>query len=185
MSSPKPGFVLAVALGLVTAACGAGAPSPAVPAVPGGGTSTTASGSAGSQSDAPLAKAEAYAECMRSHGVADFPDPVVTPSGGYGFRTAGVDPQSLAFRAAGQACNALAPAGWGSGGQPLSTAQQQLWLGWAKCIRSHGMPDFPDPTFSSGGAVHIDGGGAGVSPQLQSAMNGCRSQLPSSGGLGG
>jgi hypothetical protein len=123
---------------------------------------------------------------MRSHGEPNFPDPVTTPNGGYGFLTQGVDPKSSAFRSAGEACNALAPEGWGTTGQQLSTAQQQQWLNWATCVRAHGAPNFADPTFSAGGAVHIAGGGAaGTSPQVQSAIDACRSRMPASGGLGG
>jgi hypothetical protein len=95
-----------------------------------------------------------------------------------------INPQSPAFVAASEACKSLTPQWWGTGRQ-LSPAQQQQWLDWAKCIRAHGVPDFADPTFS-GGAVHItDGGGTGISPQVQSAMDTCKSQMPSSGGLGG
>jgi hypothetical protein len=125
---------------------------------------------------------------MRSHGVPQFPDPVVTPSGGYGFRMPlgpnRIDPRSPSYQSAQQACKALVPAWWsGSSGQQLSPAQQQAWLNWAKCIRSHGMPDFADPTFS-GSEVHVSDGGSN-SPQLQSAMTACKSQKPTSGGLGG
>jgi hypothetical protein len=56
-------------------------------------------------------------------------------------------------------------------------------LKWAKCIRSHGLPNFPDPTFS-GSEVH-DSGLASNSPQLQPAVDACKSQTPSVGGLGG
>ena len=121
---------------------------------------------------------------MRSHGVPNFPDPVLTPSGGYGYRTTGIDPHSAAFQGALQACKAL-PSPWQSTGQQLSPAQQQAWLSWAKCIRAHGVPNFPDPTFSGGGAVQISGAGGSSSPQLQSAMDACKSQMPSTGGLGG
>jgi hypothetical protein len=75
------------------------------------------------------------------------------------------------------------PSPWNSTGQQLSTAQEQAWLYWAKCIRAHGVPDFPDPTFS-GREVH-DSGVASNSSQLQSAMDACKSQTPSVGGLGG
>jgi hypothetical protein len=118
---------------------------------------------------------------MRSHGVANWPDPVLTPHGDYGFRTNGVNPQSPAFQPALQACKPLY--NWGSTGQQLSPAEQQAWLNWAKCIRSHGVPDFADPTFS-GSEVHVSGGGSS-SPQLRSAMDACKSQMPSRGGLGG
>lgn len=118
---------------------------------------------------------------MRSHGVLNFPDPVVTPSGGYGYRTAGIDPHSSAFQGALQACKAL-PSPWNSTAAQLSPSEQRAWLAWAKCIRANGVPDFPDPTFS-GSAVQIPG--ASNSPQLQSAMDACTSQKPSAGGLGG
>ena len=120
---------------------------------------------------------------MRSHGVPNFPDPVLTPGGGYGYRTAGIDPNSVAFQGALQACKAL-PSPWQSTGQRLSAAQQQAWLSWAKCIRAHGVPTFSDPTFS-GDAVQISSAGGSRTPQLQSAMDACRSKMPSTGGLGG
>jgi hypothetical protein len=69
--------------------------------------------------------------------------------------------------------------------QELSSAQQQAWLNWSKCIRGHGLPNFPDPTFPGGRAVQISGPGASSTPQLQSAMAACKSQMPSTGGLGG
>jgi hypothetical protein len=119
---------------------------------------------------------------MRTHGVTNFPDPVATPSGGYGFRTQGIDPKSSAFQSASQTCNALVPGGWDSGKQ-LTPAQQQHWLNWAKCIRAHGVPGFADPTFS-GEAVHVTQGD-GSSPQMRSAMDACKTQMPSTGGLGG
>jgi hypothetical protein len=75
------------------------------------------------------------------------------------------------------------PSPWNSTGQQLSPAQQQAWLNWAQCIRTHGVSDFPDPTFS-GTEVH-DSGIQSSSSQLQSAMDACKSQKPSVGGLGG
>jgi hypothetical protein len=185
MRSSKLSPVAALVLGVVVAACGGGYKSPTVPSA-GAGPTTTAARTGGSSSGATtaLAKAEAYSECMRSHGMPNFPDPVLTPNGGYGFRTKGVDPKSSIFQSASEACNALVPGGWGTTGQQLSSVQQQQWLNWAKCIRAHGVPDFADPTFS-GGEVHIAGGGPGSSPQRQSAMDACKSQMPSTGGLGG
>jgi hypothetical protein len=137
------------------------------------------SASAGASS---LADAVAYSQCVRSHGVPNFPDPVKTPDGGYGYRTTRIDPNSAAFQEALRACKAL-PSPWNSTSQQLSTAQQQAWLNWAKCIRSHGLPNFPDPTFS--GSEVRDSGVASNSPQLQTAMEACKSQRPSVGGFGG
>jgi hypothetical protein len=170
-----------VGLGVTVAACSGGSKSPTVSNAGSGSTRTTTVQAAGSSTAPELSKALAYAQCMRSHGVPTWPDPVLTPHGDYGFRTTGVNPQSPAFQPALQACKALY--NWGSNDQQLSAAQQQAWLKWAKCIRSHGEADFADPTFS-GSEVHVSGGGSS-SPQLQSAMDACKSQMPSTGGLGG
>jgi hypothetical protein len=161
-----------VALGVTLAGCSGG------PTVPTAGSS----GGSGSSGASTLAQAVAYSQCIRSHGVPNFPDPVQTPSGQYGYRTHGIDPNSAAFQGALQACKAL-PSPWNPTGQQLSPAQQQAWLTWAQCVRTHGVADFPDPTFS-GTEVH-DSGVASSSPQLQSAMDACKSQRPSVGGLGG
>jgi hypothetical protein len=175
----------AVALGLTVTACSGGSKSPTVPTAGSQLTAAAASaGGSGASRSTPLAEAEAYSECIRSHGVLNFPDPVLTPGGGYGYRTTGIDPHSAAFQGALQACKAL-PSPWQSTGQELSSAQQQAWLNWSKCIRGHGVPNFPDPTFSGGRAVQISGPGTSSSPQLQSAMAACKSQMPSTGGLGG
>jgi hypothetical protein len=182
---PSQLWAVAVALGVTLAACSGGPKSPPVPTAGSQPAATAApAGGPGSSGQSPLAQAEAYSQCMRSHGAPNFPDPVLTPSGGYGYRTTGIDPQSAAFSGALQACKAL-PSPWHSTGQQLSPAQQQAWLSWAGCIRAHGVPNFPDPTFSGGETVQVPGAGASSSQQLQSAMDACKSQLPSTGGLGG
>jgi len=175
----------AVALGVTVAACSGGSKLPTVPTAGSQPTTTAApAGGPGLSGQARLAQAEAYSQCMRSHGVPNFPDPVLTPSGGYGYRTTGIDPNSAAFQGGLQACKAL-PSPWQPTGQHLSPAQQGAWLSWANCIRAHGVPNFPDPTFSGGDAVQISGAGGSSSPQFQSAMDACKSQMPSTGGLGG
>lgn len=175
--------VAVVALGVMLAGCSGGAPSPTAATAGTQPSSTVApAGGSGASGSSPLAQAVAYSQCMRSHGVSNFPDPVQTPDGGYGYRTNGIDPNSAAFQGALQACKAL-PSPWNSTGQQLTSAQQQAWLNWAQCIRAHGLPNFPDPTFS-GSEVH-DSGVASNSPQLQQAMGACKAQRPSVGGLGG
>jgi hypothetical protein len=171
---------VAVALGVTVAGCSGGSTVPTT----GSQSNATAAPEGGSASSGAtaLSEAVAYSQCIRSHGVPNFPDPVQTPSGGYGYRTAGIDANSAAFQGALQACKAL-PSPWSSTGQPLSPTEQKAWLNWARCIRAHGLPDFPDPTFS-GREVHDSGMGSS-SPQLQQAMDACKSQTPSVGGLGG
>ena len=183
MMRPHLWAAVAVALGVTVAGCSGASTSPSAATAPSRPTTTVSpAGGSGSPGASPLAQAVAYSQCIRSHGVPGFPDPVQTPDGGYGYRTNGIDPNSAAFQGALQACKAL-PSPWNSTGAQLSSAQQQAWLSWAQCIRAHGQPNFPDPTFS-GSEVH-DSGVASNSPQLQSAMDACTSQRPSVGGLGG
>ncbi|HEY2305769.1 MAG TPA: hypothetical protein VGI05_07815 [Streptosporangiaceae bacterium] len=93
--------------------------------------------------------AVAYSRCVRSNGVPDFPDP---DSSGQIPKEAAVralravsDSQA---RAATYACANLNPAGQAS---PVLTAQeQQDYLRAAACMRSHGITNFPDPTFPAG-----------------------------------
>lgn len=84
-----------------------------------------------------------FANCMRSHGVANFPDPgAPIPSG--------ISKQSPAFRSAMQTCNRLHPGGR-STGKPLTESQRSAALAQVRCIRDHGVPNCPDPTFPSSG----------------------------------
>jgi hypothetical protein len=85
---------------------------------------------------------------MRSHGLADFPDP--NPGHGLQFDLpTGLTPQSPAFRSAGAACRHLVslPVG-GAGGS--SAGEDTAALKLARCMRSHGVPDYPDPTYRNG-----------------------------------
>jgi hypothetical protein len=54
-----------------------------------------------------------YAQCMRAHGVPNFPDPHTTSGGigtpsGIGFDMSGIDQNSPQYRSADQACQSLA-----------------------------------------------------------------------------
>jgi hypothetical protein len=50
------------------------------------------------------------AQCMRSHGVPNFPDPTESNGGqAIGFHVSGIDPNSPQFQAAQKACRSLSP----------------------------------------------------------------------------
>ncbi|MHB1929129.1 MAG: hypothetical protein ACYCUG_06870, partial [Acidimicrobiales bacterium] len=95
----------------------------------------------------------AYASCMRSHGVPNFPDP--DSSGGIskqGVVSALQAVSSAQAQTADNACNHLMP-GAGLSGQPsqtITTQDQHYYLETAACVRAHGFPNFPDPAFSGG-----------------------------------
>jgi hypothetical protein len=76
--------------------------------VPDGGTPSPA------QIQAMIAQMVKNAECMRAHGVTNFPDPTVNVPGMLaGFSLKGLDPNSPQFQAAQKACERLAPLGAG------------------------------------------------------------------------
>jgi hypothetical protein len=91
---------------------------------------------------------------MRSHGVPDFPDP---DSGGQIQKITNAAQQlgvsDSRFNTAGAACQDLWPY------QPPTQAQQQQQLSddlkLARCMRSHGVPSFPDPTVGPAGRVEF------------------------------
>jgi hypothetical protein len=121
---------------------------------------------------------------MRSHGVANFPDP--SSSGGFNDKQAVVsalEAVSAAVATAAQsACGHLIPAGEGLGGQtvrPVTVADQQFYLKAVSCMRSHGFPDFPDPIFSGGGVSLPPTPSINTqSPQYSRAAQVCKKLIP-------
>jgi hypothetical protein len=185
------------ALALLAAGCGGAAKSPGVASLGSSTSSGTASsgssaGSAGSASAAeggsPGSQAVAYSACMRQHGVSNFPDPKITTHGNGVSVAIGINPSISGnphFNSAQQTCKKLLPEGSGgeSSSHPISPQEQTQYLKAAACIRSHGIPNFPDPTFSGGG-VHVSDRGLNLhSPQAQAAEEACQSLIP--GGLHG
>lgn len=80
-----------------------------------------------------------FADCMRAHGVTNFPDPGAS-------RETPVM-RSPAFQSAQKACQHLLGGGLGSG-PPSAQARAQL-LQISECMRRHGISHFPDPLTGS------------------------------------
>jgi hypothetical protein len=173
-----------VAIGLIAAACSVTS-GPGVASI---GSTTTTPSAAGSLNENKAAGYEddvKYAQCMQTHGVPDFPD----PSSGVPFkrglvaREAGIDTDSLQFGKANMACQRLLPIG----SEPSAAQTQQSldqWLKVAQCMRSNGVPNFPDPTESNGRiSLQLSGGGLNPSSGLYQAANAvCKRYAP--GGVG-
>ncbi len=85
----------------------------------------------------------AFSECMRSHGVPNFPDPA---EGNLNLNGTGINPSSPSFEAAQATCNKLQPDNGSSSIPPASKQQKEQLLAMSECMRSHRVPDFPDPT---------------------------------------
>jgi hypothetical protein len=123
-----------------------------------------------------------YAGCVRGHGDPSFPDPeLVNNAHEHGITMGqGVDQNSPQYVSANKACKHLLP---NNGNGPTQGQLQQMMaqaLKYSDCMRSHGVPEFPDPQERSGG-VSISIGGPGLDPnssQFQAAQNDCRSLSP-------
>jgi hypothetical protein len=127
----------------------------------------------------PAAQAFAYSRCMRSHGVADFPDPKVTTTpGGGSVGIAMMAPSSIgnspAFKTAEKACQGILPAP-GSARPDGNGPSKPILLAFAGCLRSHGIRGFPDPNAQGQlSAQMINAAGVDVrTPQFAAAGKAC------------
>jgi len=181
----RPG-VLAVTVGLLllTAACGSG-PSSSSPSSTGGTSSanSTSSSGAGGVSAAYVSDKLGFARCLRAHGVPNYPDP----------NASGQEPpgaKQLIFTPRGQAavgaCNS-----WGNRIHNDVAGQNQAVMGeyvrFARCMRAHGLPSFPDPAYAEGRVEFVlrasQDGFDPHSPQVLAKAHQCESVLPPGSGL--
>jgi hypothetical protein len=170
--------VALVAGSSLAAGCGS---APSTPGVANVGTSSAA-GSSSSGAGTKGSRGAQFSSCMRAHGVHNFPDP--SSSGGLTIGPGmGIDLDSATFKAAEKACRGLlqikAPS-------PAEQAKMQAQaLRFSACMRSHGVPSFPDPDFSQGGVrlkLDAKSGLDPSSPQFKAAQNACKRLLPGKGG---
>ena len=166
------GLVIAMSCVLAVAACGGSSTKPRSASSPYGPKSSPA----------------AMSRCMRANGLSNFPDPRSGPDGGgVGFpggfiitSSDSIDVMGTPFSGpavvhAEKACKEYMPP---SGPAPtISASQKAAMIANARCMRKHGVPNFPDPTFS-GNHINIGDGGANPdSPAFKQAAAAC-------GGLG-
>lgn len=157
----------AIVIGALIAGCGAGS-------------------SAGSAPRSTLTQTRAqfvgYAACMRSHGVSDYPDPLVSASGNQvsvHITPGSANPNSPAFRSADRTCHRMLPNGGVQGGPGSSSAAQQAQdVVFADCMRSHGVPGFPDP--GRDGVFTLPSAISEQAPAFLRAMDACQKTEPSS-----
>jgi hypothetical protein len=121
---------------------------------------------------------------MRSHGVPKYPDASGSNELPNGLPK--VDPQQLGvssfqYQAARSACAHLLP----NGGQLVQAQSQRdlrAMLGYARCMRSHGVPTWPDPTYdpTAGWGFNLVGvhGFDPNSAQINNKMDDCDHGLP-------
>lgn len=208
-------WLAAAATFAALAGCGSSHHNAGVPSLPGaGGGSATGSGTGAPSTGASksamsrprvgysatrVAQLHAAAQCIRSHGVPSYQDPVLT-SDGYVFTDArsiqdigqhqSQSQQDAMLNAIRQACGALFTA---AGLQPddespAPPALVQAGVRAARCLRANGLPNYRDPTSQS---EFTPGHGFGMTadelpnhgalgktdPAVQRAFSGCRSLL--------
>ncbi len=117
------------------AACGSNSPNP-----------SAASNSAGHHTYAQTLQDDVrFTGCMRSHGVPNLPN----PTSPYAFKVWLISSaaQVPTRRSAETDCQHLLPGGSGPyQSEGRSQAQIAAMLAFARCLRGHGFPSFPDPT---------------------------------------
>jgi hypothetical protein len=176
------------------AGCGSSPPASTVPTLHGSGS---ASGNSGGYSTTRVAALHTAAQCIRTHGVPTYQDPVLTANGQV-FTDArsiqdlsqGADRGASVLAGIRSACGALmATAGF----QPDDIAPAppklvQAGVKAAQCVRANGLPNYRDPTSAT---PFTPGHGFGFTanelpnrgslgkqdPSFQRATSACRSQL--------
>jgi hypothetical protein len=132
MNKLRPLAALAL-VALIGAGCGSSAGTSGT-----AGTTTTSATTASTNKLSAHDKAVKFAECIRSHGVRDFPDPNAKNDFEYG-----VSVSATVWAKAVNACKSLQPPG--SLSSKRDPKQQSASLRFAACIRANGVKDFPDP----------------------------------------
>ncbi|MGH3431164.1 MAG: hypothetical protein ACRDQZ_26950 [Mycobacteriales bacterium] len=142
-----------------------------------GGSPGTPSSAASTQENGALA----WSHSMRSNGVANLPDQTRSTIKIPSAQQFGVSTSQL--QAAEAACQHLLP----NGGQPPNQAEQQRQLSgmrrFSRCMRSHGISSWHDPTIGSDGKpgfnpVGIQGIPDQSSPQFQTRSTNAGDSYP-------
>jgi hypothetical protein len=170
----KRALLLAAALSV--SACSSAQPRATIPSLS-GGTTTHAHGG---YSPTRVSQLHAAAQCIRSHGVPTYQDPVLTANGqlytdARSFQDLGKDPahEQSVVDGIRQACGSLIAT---VGFQPADEAPAppqlvQAGVRAAGCLRSNGLPNYRDPTSST---PFTPGHGFGLTAD----------ELPNNGALG-
>lgn len=168
----------------VAAACGSTARVPGVASIVASATAAVGSTIGSPTGAGAQAGWLAYAQCMRAHGVRDFPDP--NSQGQLNVHSGGdLDPNSPIYRAADTACASLSPV---NNLSPAQRAQVKAAnLKYAQCMRAHGIADFPDPNAEGAISLHAHPGSDldPNNPTFQAAQTACKALRPGGANSGG
>jgi hypothetical protein len=132
--------ITTIAFAALVAGCGGGS----LPPVANVASTATATTTAASTQNGLLA----FSQCMRANGVPSFPDPQRFAGGNVKLTIHDYGTATPHFQAALSACNHLLPSGPGGSQETAQQLHTRLEdeLSFARCMRSHGVARFPDPT---------------------------------------
>lgn len=151
-----PVVVLLLAVAALAAACGASSHEATTPSP----NSTSAQSSA-------RQTGILFDSCIQAHGFPDFPDSAVTVnSGQLEIHIPGYLKSEPQFESVLQACERDLP----GGGPPAKHVNLPEEISFARCMRSHGITDFPDPLPDGG----WDLSGDTSSPRFEAAAHACQ-----------
>jgi len=119
----------------------------------------------------------AFAQCMRSHGLPDFPDPNANGQGFGNQQDANQEQNNPHFGTAYSACRHLLPSAPSSHGKVIPSSSQLVQF--AQCMRSHGVPNYPDPNPNASLGAEFAQLGINVnSPHFQATLRTCDRLVP-------
>jgi hypothetical protein len=164
--TPRPFLVIPlVSVAFAIAACGG---------------STNPSANAASNPSSPSTQVVKYADCLRTHGMPNFPDPNSNGANA---------PLPAPTPGAERACAKLQPLGMHLHGPPAPSATRlRAALVFARCMRRQGLSQFPDPlttvpdvpnfTLAPGEYFPLDSSTQVQSPAFRHAAKACGVRLP-------
>jgi hypothetical protein len=140
------------------------------------GATTTTSG----QQNA-AAVLQEFVRCARANGMPNLPDLQLDSNGQVSIPEGTPEPPKRVERACRSIWERLPPSASGDQGRPPDDVQ--ALLGYARCMREHGIADFPDPQ-ADGRFPLPQSLRGGKTPQFVQAMQACRQLNPNpKGGL--
>jgi hypothetical protein len=158
---------------MIVTGCGSSTPT-------GTSSSRTASGSSSSSGSHLTSSTLAFSKCMRANGVPSFPDlsnnGIRIEGSGQTITVNGVSVNAAAYAAARQKCEKYMPHTSGTPTPAQSAQERRQALNFARCMRRHGVPNFPDPKFipSSHGNQTVSLSGINpYAPAFQTAAKKC------------
>ena len=116
--------------------------------------------------------------CARANGMPNLPDPQIDSNGRAAFPNGTPDPPASVRRACQSIADRLPASARGDTERP--PADIQALLRFARCMREHGVTDFPDPK-ADGTFPHTGSLRQGKTPRMISALRACGQLNPNDG----